>query len=80
MTKNEKTKLNKMFNDSVVDMALDHSDFSGLACDHWKQYLYENYKSPAEWTELNLSPDEIKDILKGEDTIGADFKKAAHHD
>ena len=75
MTKKEKIKLNKMFNDSVVDMALDHSDFSALAADHWKGYLNENYESPAEWAELNLSPDEIKDILKGKKIVGADFKK-----
>ena len=74
MTKKEKNKLNKMFNDSVFEMALDHSDFSGLACDHWKDYLQENYKDPAEWAEENLSPDEIKDILKGKEIVGADFK------
>ena len=77
MTKKEKNKLNKMFSDSVVEIALDHSDFSALASDHWKQYLYENYKNPAEWAEENLSPDEIKDILKGKEIVGADFKKEA---
>lgn len=75
LTKKEKIKLNKLFNDSVVEIALDHSDFSALAADHWKQYLYENYESPAKWAEENLSPDEIKDILKGKDIVGADFKK-----
>ena len=75
MTKKEKNKLNKLFNDNVVSIALDHSDFSALADDHWKDYLQENYKDPAEWAEENLSPDEIKDILNGEELVGADFKK-----
>ena len=64
-----------MFNDNVVEIALDHFDFTALAADHWKHYLNENYKNPAEWAEENLSPDEIKDILKGKEIVGADFKK-----
>ena len=75
MTKNQKTKLNKMFNGNVVEIALDHSDFTALAADHWKQYLNDNYENPAEWAELNLSPDEIKDIFKRKEIVGADFKK-----
>ena len=75
MTKNQKNKLNKLFDDNVVSIALDHSDFTALAHDHWKQYLRENYDSPAEWAEGNLSPDEIKDILNGKELVRADFKK-----
>ena len=75
MRKNQKNKLNKLFDDNVIEIALDHSDFTGLAHDHWKQYLRDNYDSPAEWADLNLSPDEIKDILSGEELVGADFKK-----
>lgn len=75
MTKNQKNKLNKLFDDNVISIALDHSDFTALAHDHWKDYLRENYDSPAKWAELNLSPDEIKDLLNGEELVGADFKK-----
>ena len=75
MTQKQKNKLNKLFDGDVLSIALDHSDFTALAHDHWKQYLRENYNNPAEWAELNLSPDEIKDILNGEELIGADFKK-----
>ena len=75
MTKNQKNKLNKLFDDNVISIALDHSDFTALAHDHWKDYLQENYKDPAEWAEENLSPDEIKDILNEKEIVGADFKK-----
>ena len=80
MTKNQKQKLNKMFNDNIIDIALDHSDFTGLAHDHWKQYLRDNYDSPAEWAEENLSPDEIKELLNGKELVGADFKEEVQHD
>ena len=79
MTKKQKNQINKLFDDNIIDIALDHSDFAGLAADHWKQYLNDNYESPAEWAEENLSPDEIKDILKGEKIVGADFKKEVCH-
>lgn len=75
MTKKQKEKLNKMFDDNVIDIALDHSDFTGHAHDHWKEYLRDNYESPSEWAQENLSPDKIKDLLNGMDLIGADFKK-----
>ena len=44
MTKNQKNKLNKLFDDNVVNIALDHSGFTALAHDYWKDYLQENYK------------------------------------
>ena len=37
--------------------------------------LFITYNSPAEWAELNLSPDEIKDILNGEELIGLILKR-----
>ena len=72
MTKEQKEKLNKMFDNRVHRIALDHSDYTYHAEDHWKDYLNENYKDPAEWAELNLRPDEIKDILKGKGLSGLD--------
>ena len=75
ITKKQEMKLNKLFKDDVLSIALEHSDFTDLAHEHFKQYLQETFKSPFEWASVNLSPDEIKDILKGVEVIGADFKK-----
>ena len=51
-------------NNSVVDLAVEHSDFEGHALENWKDHLQESYKSPVDYLLQNLGEKETKRILK----------------